>query len=75
MAVAAQNIDEVIHKTYLSIDEEGTEAAAATAVIMTRSARPVQTLTLTLDRPYLMAIIDNETDCLIFLGAINQIPE
>ncbi len=74
MADAAQHIDQVIHKTYLSIDEEGTEAAAATAVIMTRSARPMQTLSLTLDRPYLMAIVDNETDCLLFLGVINRIP-
>lgn len=75
MADAAQHIDEVIHKTYLSIDEEGTEAAAATAVIMTKSARPVMGLTVTLDRPYLMAIVDNETECLLFLGVINTIPE
>ncbi|MBQ6430643.1 MAG: serpin family protein [Oscillospiraceae bacterium] len=74
MTSAVQCIDEVIHKTYLSIDEEGTEAAAATAVVMTRSARPIQMPTLTLDRPYLMAIVDNETDCLLFLGVINQIP-
>ena len=75
MADAAQHIDEVIHKTYLSIDEEGTEAAAATAVIMTKSARPVMGLTVTLDRPYLMAIVDNETKCLLFLGVINTIPD
>lgn len=75
MASAPQHIDEVIHKTYLSIDEEGTEAAAATAIIMTRSARPMLGKTVTLDRPYLMAIVDNETDCLLFLGVINRIPE
>lgn len=75
MAAAAQHIDEVLHKTYLCVDEEGTEAAAATAVIMTKSARPVMGLSVTLDRPYLMAIVDNETDCLLFLGVINQIPD
>lgn len=75
MADAPQHIDEVLHKTYLSIDEEGTEAAAATAVIMTKSARPVMGLTVTLDRPYLMAIVDNETKCLLFLGVINTIPD
>lgn len=74
MATAAQHIDEVIHKTCLSVDEEGTEAAAATAVVMTRSARPMQLQTLTLDRPYVMAIVDNETDCLLFLGVIHRIP-
>lgn len=75
MAAAAQHIDEVIHKTYLSIDEEGTEAAAATAIVMTRSARPMMGLTLTLDRPYVVAIVDNETGCLLFLGVINRIAE
>lgn len=75
MADAAQYVDAVIHKTYLSIDEEGTEAAAATAVIMTKSARPVMGPSVILDRPYLMAIVDNETDCLLFLGVINCIPE
>ncbi len=75
MADAAQHIDEVLHKTYLSVDEEGTEAAAATAVIMTKSARPMMGRSVTLDRPYLLAIVDNETDCLLFLGVINRIPE
>lgn len=76
MASAAQHIDEVIHKTFLRIDEEGTEAGAATAVIMTRSAaRPFTGPSVTLDRPYIMAIVDNETDALLFLGVINQIPE
>ncbi|MBQ3356993.1 MAG: serpin family protein [Oscillospiraceae bacterium] len=75
MANADQHIDEVIHKTYLSIDEEGTEAAAATAIIMTRSARPAMGKTVTLDRPYVMAIVDNETDCLLFLGVINRVAE
>lgn len=74
MATAPQYIDEVIHKTYLCIDEEGTEAAAATAITMTRSARPVMGLSVTIDRPYILAIVDNETDCLLFLGVINRIP-
>lgn len=75
MADAAQHIDQVIHKTYLSIDEEGTEAAAATAIVMTKSARPMMGKSVTLDRPYLMAIVDNETECLMFLGVIHTIPQ
>lgn len=76
MATAAQHIDEVVHKTCLRIDEEGTEAAASTAVIMTRSARPgPQGPTVILDRPYVMAIVDHETDCLLFLGVVNGVPE
>ena len=76
MATAEQCIDEVLHKTYLSVDEEGTEAGAATAVIMKRNAaRPFTGPSVVLDRPYLMAIVDNETNCLLFLGVINQIAE
>lgn len=74
MSNTVQHVDEVIHKTYLSVDEEGTEAAAATAIVMTKSARPLMGKTVMLDRPYLMAIVDNETDCLLFLGAVNRIP-
>lgn len=76
MATENQHIDEVIHKTYLKIDEEGTEAAAATAVLMTKSARPERNgRSVTLDRPYVMAIVDHETDCLLFLGVVNGISE
>lgn len=62
-------IDEVFHKTFVSVDEEGTEAAAATAVVMTESA-PSQSFDLTFDRPFLFCIRDRPTDAVLFLGRV-----
>lgn len=71
-----QYIDEVLHKTYMKVDEDGTEAAAVTAVI-TRSAAPLQSYdhTVILNRPYVMAIVDRETEAIVFLGVVNSISE
>lgn len=71
-----QYIDEVLHKTYMKVDEDGTEAAAVTAVI-TRYAAPLQSHdhTVILDRPYVMAIVDRETEAVVFLGVVNSISE
>ncbi|MGM9563560.1 MAG: serpin family protein [Faecousia sp.] len=71
-----QYIDEVLHKTYMKVDEDGTEAAAVTAVI-TRSGALMQSHdhTVILDRPYVMAIVDRETEAVVFLGVINSISE
>lgn len=63
-------IREVVHKAYIDVDEKGTEAAAATAVIMRVAAlapdRPP--VTVTLDRPFLFAITDTVTGLPVFLG-------
>lgn len=68
------NISQVIHKTYLKVHSGGTEAAAATAVIMTKSAKPMQKCKeVIVDRPYVMAIMDQKTDAILFLGAVNTI--
>lgn len=71
-----QYIDEVLHKTYMKVDEDGTEAAAVTAVI-TRYGAPMQSYdhTVVLDRPYVMAIVDRETEAVVFLGVVNSISE
>lgn len=66
-------IDDVIHKTFVEVNEEGTEAAAITAVQMAMTARivpPQETFTMVVDRPFFVAIDDSETGALLFLGAI-----
>ncbi len=65
-------IDDVYHKTFIAVDEKGTEAAAATAVAMiTRSlARPEKPVEVRLDRPFLYAIVDTRTQTALFLGRI-----
>lgn len=65
------HISDVLHKTFLSIDEKGTEAAAATAVVMNDTAAPVDPpVQLNIDRPFITAIVDRPTNTLVFLGRI-----
>jgi len=63
-------IDDVLHKAFVSVDEAGTEAAAATAVIMTLTAVPAPPLVVTIDRPFIFLIRDIETDTILFIGRI-----
>lgn len=68
-------IADVLHKTYLSVDEAGTTAAAATAVVMAlRGAVPRPTLQFIVDRPFVLALRDEHTGALLFIGLINDVP-
>ena len=64
-------IDSVIHKTFIDVDEEKTEAAAATALIMVRTtAVPHQVLRSEFhaDRPFIYFIVDDYSDTILFMG-------
>jgi serpin B len=63
-------IGAVIHKAFVSVDEAGTEAAAATAVIMRASAMPVEPLKVNVDRPFVFLIRDIETGTILFVGRV-----
>lgn len=64
-------IGEVLHKTYISVFEEGTKAGAATAVIMEAGAAMMnEPVKVSLDRPFLYMIVDTQTNTPIFLGAM-----
>ncbi|HKB29840.1 MAG TPA: serpin family protein [Streptosporangiaceae bacterium] len=68
-------IDEVVHKAYVDVDEQGTEAAAATAVTMRAAALVVPArppVTVIVDRPFLFAIIDTATGTPLFLGKVSN---
>jgi len=58
----------VLHKAFVEVNEEGTEAAAATAVVMKRGAP--QTLIFRADHPFLFMIRDNTTGSILFLGRV-----
>jgi serpin B len=62
-------IAEVIHKAFVSVDEAGTEAAAATAVIMKLTAMP-EVVEMTLDHPFIFMIRDIETGTVLFVGRV-----
>ena len=65
-------ISKVIHKTFLEVNEEGTEAAAATAMEMTRSLSREPTFSMIVDRPFFCAIRDDDTGSLLFMGSIME---
>ena len=66
----ALQISAVIHQANIDVDEKGTEAAAATAVVMRATAMPAEPVTLTVDRPFLFALRDVESGAVLFLGRI-----
>jgi serpin B len=69
-------ISEVFHKTWLSLDEKGTEAAAATAVIMTYGSamrlNPPPPIEVRVDRPFLFAIQHVPSGACLFLGRLTD---
>jgi serpin B len=66
------SISQVVHQATISVDENGTEATAATAVAMAvSSAIPIgSSITLRVDRPFIFAIRDTRTGAVLFLGRI-----
>ena len=63
-------ISAVIHKAFVAVDEKGTEAAAATAVIMETTSAPLFDVTLMIDRPFIFLIRDVPTGQILFLGRV-----
>ncbi|MNY46401.1 Serpin (serine protease inhibitor) [compost metagenome] len=67
-------ISRIIHKTYVDVNEKGTEASASTLVEMLAGAAPSVKLPfqMTVDRPFLFVIEDRQTGVWLFLGAIEN---
>ena len=63
-------IKDVVHKAFVSVDEAGTEAAAATAVMMQLKALPDMPVTMNIDHPFLFFIRDTETGSILFVGRV-----
>lgn len=63
-------IDKVLHQADISVDEEGTEAAAATAVIMGPTSALMPQAQLIIDRPFIFAIRDLSSGQILFLGRV-----
>lgn len=67
------SISEVLHKTFISVDELGTRAGAVTKVEITDESAPMVTYQIRLDRPFVYMIVDNETNLPVFIGAVLDI--
>lgn len=63
-------IGNVIHKAFVAVDEEGTEAAAATAVIMEAAGAPMWDVSLLVDRPFIFIIRDKVNGQILFIGRV-----
>ena len=63
-------IGDIIHKAFVAVDEEGTEAAAATVVFMELAGAVYSELNLVIDRPFIFFIRDLETGQILFVGRV-----
>jgi serpin B len=63
-------ISDVIHKAFVAVDEKGTEAAAATAVIMKLTSAIMNNVNLIIDRPFIFVIRDLGTGQILFIGRV-----
>jgi len=64
-------IQDVIHEAFVAVDEKGTEAAAATAVVVGRTSIP-ERATFKADRPFFVVIRDNPTGAVLFVGQVTS---
>jgi len=63
-------IDCVLHKAFIDVNEEGTEAAAATAVVLGSRSLPPEPLIFRADHPFLFLIRENQTGSILFIGRV-----
>jgi serpin B len=63
-------ITDVVHKAWVTVDEAGTEAAAATGVVVGLTAMPVEPKEMKIDHPFIFFIRDNQTGAILFIGRV-----
>lgn len=69
MAPKGLFISNIIHKAFIEVNEKGSEAAAITAVVITRSALP-KIIEFNANRPFLFFIMDKQTETILFMGSV-----
>ena len=68
------SLDSAKHKSFIEVNEEGSEAAAATALLGFRSARPLFHSEFKADHPFLFLIYDKQVDTILFFGVYQHPP-
>ena len=69
-------VDKAIHKTFLDVNENGVEAAAATALSICLMSMPLYSdntpIEFIVDEPFLISVYHTEADAIVFLGRVNN---
>ncbi len=65
-------IAEVKHKSFVEVNEKGTEAAAATSVEIRAESAPMNWFSMVMDRPFYFSIVDNTTGSILFMGSVTE---
>jgi serpin B len=67
-------ISDVVHKAYIDLDEEGTEAAAATGTVMMAAGMPARRVSpiFRADHPFIFIIRDTQSGTILFLGRVTD---
>lgn len=65
-------ISQAIHQAYVEVNEEGTEAAAATVIIMEATAAPAEPIEFNADHPFIFLIQHKLTDSILFMGRVTD---
>jgi serine protease inhibitor len=68
------SLSSVLQRTYLQIDEEGTKAAAATAVVMSRMANRSKAVKVAFDKPFIFSLRDRSTGLVLLTGYVGRLP-
>jgi serpin B len=63
-------ISAAVHQAFVDVNEEGTEAAGATGIVIGRTSLPVEPPVFRADHPFLFFIRDNRTGSILFLGRV-----
>ena len=66
-------ISNVFHKAVVEVNEEGSEAAAATVVEITKTAAALDPITFIADRPFVFMIVDDTTGTILFMGKLASV--
>ena len=65
-------LSDVVHKAFVEVNEEGTEAAAATGVMVAATAMAPRPIEFRADHPFVFLIKDNKTDSILFIGRVTD---
>jgi len=78
MAVQAMKVSDAVHEAYIKINENGTEAAAATGVkmvLLSAQYPPPEPVTFIADHPFIFAIVHKPTSAIVFMGKLNSVQQ